>query len=158
MAQFTFSQSCTNCSGTTVLGTDASAIGTNTVANGHSSFASGFGSQATAYYTTAIGFYSFASYTKAISLGSMVKSNMDRAVVIGCGGDYSAHIYLQNNIPRSLMIGFNSQFPTLFVSESPQSPGYDKTGRIGIGNITDPQAKLHILSDNDEDADLFLQL
>ena len=55
------------------------------------------------------------------------------------------------------MIGFNSQYPTLFVSDSPLSANFDKTGRIGIGNITDPQAKLHLLADEGEEAAIFLQ-
>lgn len=157
IGQIVYSQSCTNCGGTTVIGTNASAIGTNTVANGHSTFASGFASQATQPYTTAIGFYSFANYTKAISLGSMVKSNTYRAVVIGSGGEQSTNIFLQNNIPNSLMIGFSSQYPTLFVSESESSVNYDKTGMVGIGNVTDPQAKLHILADEGEEATILLE-
>jgi hypothetical protein len=56
------------------------------------------------------------------------------------------------------MIGFDSKLPTFFVGKSSAS---NRTGRIGIGNMTDPQAKLHILGDNDpantDDASLFIQ-
>lgn len=152
----TYSQ-CTDCSGTSVSGINPSAIGTNTVAQGHSAFASGFGSQATAFYTTAIGFYSFANYTKAISIGSMVKSNTYKGVVIGSGGEYTSGKYLENSIGNSMMIGFNSQYPTLFVSESPESLLYNKTGKIGIGNITNPQAKLHLLADEKEEAAILIE-
>ncbi|MDP2424236.1 MAG: hypothetical protein U1C46_10215 [Bacteroidales bacterium] len=153
-----YSQTCTTCSGTTNTGANASALGTNTVSSGYSSFASGFGAQATAAYTTALGFYSFATYTKAISIGSMVKANLDRSIVIGSGGEYSLGKYLINPIPRSLMIGFSSTNPTFFVSESPNSNNNnDQTGRIGIGNVTNPQAKLHIRADNNEDANLRLE-
>jgi hypothetical protein len=149
-------QPCTSCENTQNTGMNSSAIGTNTVSTGNSSFASGFGSETTANYTTAMGFFAKATYTKGIALGSAVKATMDKSIVIG-SGEWNADIYLENNIPRSLMVGFRSRYPTLFVSESPQSGYYNKTGRIGIGNMTDPQAKLHIYSDDDEAATLFLQ-
>ena len=151
-----FGQSCTECGGTTNTGSNSSAIGTNTISSGNSSFASGFGSEATYNYTTALGFFAKATYTKSIALGSAVKASMDRSVVIG-SGSYNNGIYLENLIPRSLMVGFNSQLPTLFISESPQSPWYDKTGKVGIGNVTNPLAKLHIKADEGEDAALFVE-
>ncbi len=149
-------QPCTGCGGTTNTGGNSSAIGTNTVSTGNSSFASGFGSEATAGFATAMGFYAKATYTKGIALGSAVKASGDKSVVIG-SGEWNADIYLENNIPRSLMIGFRSKYPTLFVSESPQSAWYDKTGRVGIGNITQPEAKLHIKADAGEAATVFIQ-
>jgi len=158
----TYSQ-CTNCSGTSTSGINPSAIGTNTVANGHSTFASGFGSQATAFYSTAIGFYSFANYTKAIAIGSTVKSNRDRAIVIG-SGSYSAGKYLENNMERSLMVGFSSTKPTLFISEAPNINGlFNSTGKIAIGNVDNgfglivPQAKLHLRADQGEEAAIFIE-
>jgi len=151
------SQQCVQCDGESITGTSASAIGTNTVASGNSAFASGFASEATYNYATAIGFYSFATQTKAVSIGSMVKATFDRAMVIGSGGGYGTDKYLNNNLPRSLMIGFNSIYPTLFVSESPTNANFDNTGRIGIGNITSPEAKLHIRADATEPATLRLE-
>ncbi|HPE44187.1 MAG TPA: T9SS type A sorting domain-containing protein, partial [Bacteroidales bacterium] len=61
---------------------------------------------------------------------------------------------LDNNVNRSLMIGFESTKPTFFVGPS---NGINSTGRIGIGNVTDPQAKLHIRADALEDASLLLE-
>jgi hypothetical protein len=52
------------------------------------------------------------------------------------------------------MIGIGSTKPTFFVG---QSYGIEKTGRIGIGNVTNPQAKLHIRADEGEDASLLLE-
>lgn len=147
---------CTDCGGASSPGTNASAIGTNTLASGHSAFASGFGAEATAYYSTALGFYASASYTKAIAIGSAVRSNKDRAVVIG-SGSYSAGKYLENNIERSLMVGFNSTLPTLFVGESPTAASFDKTGRVGIGPVTSPLEKLHIRADAGESAAIYIQ-
>ena len=145
---------CTSCDGTINTGSNSSAIGFETVSTGNSSFASGFRSEATANYTTAMGFYSFATYSGAFALGSTVKSTAHNAVIIGSGGPWNENIYLENNIPRSFMVGFSSHYPTLFVGEA---PGFYKTGRIGIGNVTIPQAKLHIRSDDNEPATLFLQ-
>jgi len=48
----------------------------------------------------------------------------------------------------------NSDLPTLFVSPS---GGTGKTGKVGIGNVTDPQAKLHIRADSTYDATLRLE-
>ena len=52
------------------------------------------------------------------------------------------------------MVGFNSNIPTLFVGPS---GGTGTTGKVGIGNVTDPQAKLHIKADISEDATLRLE-
>jgi len=140
-------------SGTDNSGANASAIGTQTKATGHSSFASGVRSEATQSYTTAIGYHAKAAMPHSIAIGTAVSSLIDNAITIG-SGEFGADIFLENNIPRSLMVGFGSRFPTLFVSES---SGYDKTGKVAIGNMTDPQAKLHIYSDDNEAATLFLQ-
>jgi len=144
---------CTSCDGTINTGSNSSAIGFETVSTGNSSFASGFGSEAKADFATAIGFFAKATDAKCIALGSAVKASMDKSVVIG-SGEWNANIYLENSIPRSFMVGFSSHYPTLFVGEA---PGFYKTGCIGIGNVTIPQAKLHIRSDDNEPATLFLQ-
>jgi len=56
------------------------------------------------------------------------------------------------------MIGFNSKFPTLFVVQpEEQDLNYTKTGKIGIGNVTSPLAKLHLRADEGEEAAVFIQ-
>jgi len=147
---------CTNCEETENTGQFSTAIGKLTKSTGLVSFASGFGSEALGYYTTSIGFYSFALGSKDIAIGSAVKANGSKSIVIGAG-EYNSETYLINAIPRSLMVGFNSQYPTLFVSEAPISAYFDKTGKIGIGNITSPQTKLHLLADEGEEAAIFIQ-
>jgi len=150
------SAQCTSCSGTINTGNTSSAIGKNTVSTGLTSFASGFGSQATEGYTTALGFYSFATYNKATAIGSTVKSSGYQSIVLG-SGDYNTGTYLINNIPRSLMIGFHSLYPTLFVVGDDTPNVFNKTGRIGIGNVTNPLAKLHIRADEGEEAAVFIE-
>lgn len=71
--------------------------------------------------------------------------------------------YLENNYGNSLLIGFNSTKPTLTVGTSLNdypNGSCDKTGKVGIGDIPVPEllAKLHIRSDANEDAGLFLEL
>ena len=154
---------CTFCYNTTNTGTYSSTLGRETVSEGESSFASGLRSQANADFTTALGYYAFATYTKSMAFGSMVKANMDKSIVIGSGFK-NENIYLENNVPRSLMIGFTSKYPTFFVAEpNEQNVTYTKTGRIAIGNVInqdgymDPQAKLHIRADDGEEAAIFIE-
>lgn len=90
----------------------------------------------------------------SFALGKFVWARATNAVVIGNGmGDTEAKALI-NNYSGSLMIGFNSNRPTLFVTSS---NGLSTTGKIGIGNVTNPQAKLHMLSDSNEDAGLILE-
>jgi hypothetical protein len=49
------------------------------------------------------------------------------------------------------MAGFNSTFPTLFISESEFVPGYNGVGKVGIGT-TNPVARLQVA-----DGDVFIQ-
>ena len=89
------------------------------------------------------------------------------SMAIGTGVPSSVGLYgsgdldfapLTNSVSNSLAIGFNSTKPTLFVSESPNDYSQsiiNKTGRVAIGDVT-PQAKLHIRSDNGEDAGIIL--
>jgi hypothetical protein len=51
------------------------------------------------------------------------------------------------------MIGFGSEKPTLFVG--PTGPGL--TGKVGIGDVTDPQAKLHIKADDGYTTEVLVQ-
>ena len=134
----------------TVEGSYSTAIGTWCSTSGIYGIAFGR-SAAAAKNSTAIGWRSEASGMASFSFGRRVKSLADNSMTIGRG---RATDYLENNIESSLMIGFNSTVPTLFVGESSAS---DKSGRVGIGNITDPQAKLHIKGDSGEEATIMLE-
>ena len=90
----------------------------------------------------------------SFALGKFAWAKATNAVVIGSGmGDAEAKALI-NNYSGSLMVGFNSNKPTLFVGSS---SGLSTTGKIGIGNVTNPQAKLHMLADSNEDAGLILE-
>lgn len=141
-------------SGNTANGKYSLVGGTNSIANGECSFS--FGSSAVVgangYGAVALGFFVESTTPSSFTLGRFLKSNASSAFVIGSGNGSSG--YLINQIAGSLMVGFNSQYPTFFVSNS---PGGSFTGKIGIGNITNPTTKLHLLSDAGEAAELKLE-
>jgi hypothetical protein len=91
------------------------------------------------YHGLAIGSATFSGGLFSTSIGHYLAtgSSATSAVVIGSGLTQS---YLTNTIPNSLMIGFNSDVPTLFVSAS---TGIGTTGDVGIG-MSSPQYKLDV--------------
>ncbi len=141
---------CVSCTNPTAV-EGASVIGPNNSAEGAGSIAIG-----TDVYTTSAG-------TNTIAIGGMVKSDGQYTFVLGTGGQPLDGKRLVNSYPETLMIGFNSTKPTLFVSTSETNFGFTKTGRIAIGNVVnqngqmDPQAKLHLRADDGEAAAVFIQ-
>jgi len=133
------------------------ALGTGAEANGWYSVAIGRNCKANDGASFALGYHNIAQAGSSYLFGEYLKSAAGGSVTIGMGAGIGEG-YLKNNIAYSLMVGFNSDVPTFFVGGS---SGIGTTGKIGIGNITEPEAKLHILGDaglfNDEDASLFIQ-
>ena len=140
-----FAQTCVVCDDSYAI-TGASTIGTNNNALGGRSIILGSFSQ-----TTAIGGFS-------IAIGSRVKTMAGKCVAIGSG--VSSDYMLSNYMQESLMVGFNSNLSTFFVS---MSEGVNRTGKVGIGNVVDqygqmnPLAKLHLRADEGEEAAVFIQ-
>jgi hypothetical protein len=146
---------CTNCRGAqSNPHYSSSAIGINTIAGGQASFASGFEAIANGQQSTSIGNMIHADGVQAMIFGSNANSFGAGAMVLGKGFGGASGERITNNINNSLMIGFNSIYPTLFISSSPSKL---KTGKVGIGNVTDPQAKLHILTEHGEHDGLFIE-
>jgi|GEM_PF-1590164 len=143
---------CVNCPGSTIIGPSASALGEQAYANGNSAFAAGFQARAEQNGSIALGLYAKSTYSSAMAFGVNVTAANSNSMVIGNG--FSQGTPLINNMPNSLMIGFGSTKPTFFVGISLNS---SSTGRIGIGNVTAPQAKLHIRADAGEPATLRLE-
>ncbi len=145
------------------------ALGNNASAEGQYSYAFGFNTEASGKYSMAIGRNSMVQGMSSISIGKKnnavtgssylfgqgLEAMASTSITIGIGPSGEGN-YLQNNKCNSLMVGFQSLYPTLFVIGQ-ASNNNDKTGRVGIGNITDPQAKLHIKADDNEDAGLLLE-
>ena len=127
---------------------------TQNVATGNYSATIGVACEATGTYSFASGFYAKANSSSTLALGKFVRARATNAMVIGTGSSNVDSKTLTNNIPNSLMVGFSSSVPTLFVSNS---SGFNTTGKIGIGCVTSPQSKLHIRSDANEDAGIILE-
>lgn len=142
---------CVECSGSTSNGNNASAIGSNNTADGPGSIAIG-----TDAHTGNVG-------TNTLAIGGMVESNSPYSFVFGTGAAPQNGKRLVNNYPNTLMIGFNSTKPTLFISTSATSFEYNKTGKIAIGNVVnqngqmEPLAKLHLRADEGEEASFFIE-
>lgn len=124
------------------------------IASGNYSVTIGAGCEAKGAFSVAAGYFAKTNATNTISLGKYVKSQATNSIVIGSGSSSVESRMLINSVPNSLMVGFNSSVPTLFVSNS---SGFNTTGKIGIGNVIKPKAKLHIKSDTNEDASVFVE-
>ena len=129
----------------------SSNIGNSTMATGYNSFASGYASEASGHTSTALGREAKATGAYTGAFGNFVKASANNSFVLGTG--FSSNLPLINSA-AGIMMGVNSQQPTLTISAAASA---NKTGKIGIGNITSPSAKLHIKADNGERADLMLE-
>ena len=149
----TFAQTCINCDTNSIAsGNFAAAIGQNNTASGNASFAAGANSIASGPSSIALGLLNISDNSYSTTFGSFCNATANKSMVIGHG--YGENFYLTNGNSYSLSIGFNSNMPTMFIGTS-QGPGF--TGKIGIGNITSPQTKLHLLADDGEEAAMFIQ-
>jgi hypothetical protein len=106
---------------------------------GQNSFATGFNTVASGSTSTALGSHTFASGSDSVAIGSFVQSTAQSSVTIGMGNLASV---LRNTIPNSLMVGFLSTTPTLFVGPSPGSGS--ATGSVGIGTTNTQGFKLFV--------------
>ena len=152
--------------GCNATGTYASAIGKQTTASGNNAFAGGYTSQATGSNslafgynskatqstTTAIGNTAIASGNGSMALGNYVKATAQNAFVFGTGT--TANYPLTNSTANSIAFGVNSNKPTLLITKSMNN---NFTGKVCIGSVTNPQAKLHLKSDNNEDAGVIIE-
>ena len=130
-------------------------IGSFSEANGMHSFCIGSNSIAQTTYSYAIGYSAKSMFGNDFAIGNFVKTGATGGFVFGLG--ISSSEPLTNPVENSLAIGMKSTKPTLFISESTASSANNLTGKIGIGNVTAPQAKLHIRADKLEDASLLLE-
>lgn len=159
------SQNCVQCSGSSATGNNASAIGKNTIASGNNSLAGGYNSQSSGSNSLSFGYNSKATQSTAVALGNTaeasgsgsiamgtyVKASAQNSFVLGAGT--TASYPLTNNTPSSIAFGVNSNKPTMLITKSLNN---NYTGKVAIGNVT-PTAKLHIKSDSNEDASVFIE-
>ncbi len=119
-------------------GTASFCSGALTNASGDYSTAMGQGSVASGGASTAIGNVVTSSFSEAVALGSFLTSSASASMAIGKGIDNANRLI--NNTANSLMIGYLSDVPTVFVGPS---SGSGTTGDVGIGTAS-PNAKLHV--------------
>lgn len=157
---------CVQCSGSAATGQNASAIGRNTTASGNNSFAGGYNTTASGSNSFAFGYASTATHSTTVAfgnnataigmgsfaMGTNVKANAQNAFVFGAGT--TTNYPLTNSTANSIAFGVNSNKPTMLIT---QSLNNNYTGKVAIGQVTAPQTKLHIKSDSNEDAGLFLE-
>ncbi len=124
----------------------------NTISGGVQNYAIGAYNTVSGTQSMSLGTYSEALSPVSFTLGHYLKSQNTSAFVFGLGKSPTEK--LTNTIESTLMIGFNSQYPTLFVGRTDIN---NQSGRVGIGNVTNPQAKLHIRADATEEASLRLE-
>ncbi|MDP2722756.1 MAG: hypothetical protein Q8O72_08365 [Bacteroidales bacterium] len=133
----------------------ASNLGINNNADGRASIAGGFGARAIGAYSIALGRDVLAYVPSSFVMGSFLEAYGSNAFVIGEG--YDNNNRLVNRIPSSLVFGFKSTAPTLFIKGADITIQKNRTGQVGIGDVKEFLAKLHIKSDAGELADIFLQ-
>ena len=127
-----------------------STLGNQNTASGNYSFAAGWGCQATGQTSIALGYYSKAEGLNSMALGMYAHSQNAYSITIGRGLSSTKPL---SNTTSGIMLGMYSNVPTLYVSPS---SGENRTGKVAIGNVTSPLAKLHILGDGVENADILL--
>lgn len=158
-------------------------IGSNNIINSPGALAVGLCDTIETYsrYSVTLGEYNKAGGIVAMAFGNNVKVTGDFSMGMGRylknTGDFSItlgngiagtgdrpNLFFENNNYYSLVVGFNSTKPTLTVGPSPNdypngSLTFNRTGKVAIGDVPLPQiaAKLHIRSDEGEDAGVFLE-
>ncbi len=123
---------------TKALAINSIAMGQNTIADGNFSFVTGVGSRASGNTSTAMGFRAKATQQGAIAIGFDVSADAPSSFMLGKGAGGASP--LVNATANSLMVGFNSDIPTLFVGTS---SGVGTTGNVGIGT-SNPQSELDV--------------
>lgn len=145
-------------SNNTVSVNNSTAIGKNNTisytTSTNPSYTIGNNNNMTKPYSIALGSNINVNASSSIAIGYLLKNTTDYGITIGKGNTTSQQLINNTN---GIMMGMNSNISTFFISSS---IGINHSGRIGIGNTTNPQAKLHIKADSSgegEDADIMLE-
>jgi hypothetical protein len=121
-------------------------------ATGIGSYAVGWDANAIGDTTIAIGYKNAASAGRSIVLGNVVQATAVGSMTIG-SGVFNTSTLLSNGIANSLMIGMNSNVPTMFVESS---SGAGTWGNVGIGT-TAPIGLLHLREEAGASNELVLE-
>lgn len=105
------------------------------------------------------GYQNTTASSLGMAFGKRLKVTGSESILFGSGIE-SLHLELINDENSSFMVGFNSTKPTLFVAGARNvGQNTELTGRIAIGDVpyAELSAKLHIRSDEGEDAGIILE-
>jgi hypothetical protein len=122
-------------------GFSATAVGPGTKARGQYSMAFGLGSMARGETSMAIGSYAQANAQTSFAIGQFARADSVGTIAMGVSNHFM--VELVNDIPYSLMVGFNSTEPTLFVGPG---SGAGTFGNVGIAT-KNPQTTLDVEGD-----------
>lgn len=157
------------------IGIQNSSVGANSLVVGYkdtipdgstNSFAVGAHNRVEGINSFAIGGMTKTFGNNSIGLGYFLKTLASHSAVVGWGiqgNNTNSHKFLVNDQQNTMMIGFHSTKPTLTVGPSPNDypngDHFDLTGKVAIGDVPVPDiaAKLHIRSDEGEDAGIFVE-
>ena len=130
---------------TSALNENTTAIGLNSIAgkveasafhggnaDGDQTLVMGYNSQASGNQTYVIGQTNIGEGPNSYIFGQLLSSQANGAHLIGAGDFRSTGTHLVNNFADSLMIGYLSDIPTLFIS--PAWAGLGSTGTVAIAN------------------------
>jgi hypothetical protein len=117
-------------------GENSVALGGQNISSGHGAVALGEDNEASGQASFAAGDNCVATGQTSIAIGYIVEATADYSTVIGTSYGLGANV-LRNNIPGSLMVGYNTTKPALFISGgandlTPLIPNPNTT-KIGIG-------------------------
>ncbi|MDX1479279.1 MAG: hypothetical protein R3301_16300, partial [Saprospiraceae bacterium] len=130
--------------GARATGETSISLGNSSWATGNSAVALGFVPKALGDFSLAAGWSASASGPSAAAIGRQISASGETSMVLGSGiFSLFGGAILENDIPNSLMVGFNSDLPTLFVGPS---SGQGTIGKVGIGT-TSPLENLVVGND-----------
>jgi hypothetical protein len=120
-------------------GLHAVCLGENNTSSSTNSISVGNDNTSSSTSSVCIGNTNLASQSNAFAIGKHLNANAVNAFVIGAGVGTGSN-RLISTTTNSLMVGFNSNIPTLFVGAS---AGVATTGNVGIGTAS-PRSKLDV--------------
>jgi hypothetical protein len=122
-----------------VTGYTSMAIGEQNDVYGANSLGLGSANETNGIFNFTFGRFNITNADHSMAIGCLTENFAENSILLGYGVNVANR--LTNSVNSSLVVGFNSNVPTLFVGPS---AGVGTTGNVGIGNITSPTQKLDV--------------
>lgn len=122
-------------------GNNSAIFGSGSTSSGSNSFIAGGNNTAQGSLgCTVLGYSSRALNVQSVAIGYNLEASADGAFVLGVSHSGGGYNTIKNDIENSMMIGFESNLPTLFIGPG---SGFGTTGNIGVATTT-PLEKLEV--------------